>query len=134
MTNATTSEKEGKSILVIEDDPILRNLLSHALLDKYKTFYANDGAIGVEMFNQYKPSLILLDLTLPVMDGFTVLETIRNSGEEGKGVPVIVVSNLGQQSDKDRASALGANDYVVKAEVEVDEIIQRAEKLLQNPA
>jgi DNA-binding response OmpR family regulator len=113
-------------ILVIEDDPILKNLLGKALASTHQVLYANDGQMGVEMFQQYSPALVLLDLTLPRMDGFTVLENIRQkNGELGKTVPVIIVSNLGQQSDKDRALLLGANEYIVKAEVDVDDIVKR---------
>jgi DNA-binding response OmpR family regulator len=64
------------------------------------------------------------------MDGFTILQKIRERPDASKDVPVIIVSNLGQQADKDRAMSLGANDYIVKAEVEIEEIVKRLEKLI----
>lgn len=122
------------SILVVEDDPILKNLLGHTFAGKYQALYASDGAMGLELYEQYKPSVVLLDLMLPVMDGFHVLEALRARADEGKSVPVIIISNLGQESDKQKAMALGANDYMVKADVEIDEIAARIQKILGEPA
>jgi DNA-binding response OmpR family regulator len=125
---------DTKFILVVEDDPILKNLLGHTLAGKYQTLYANDGNEAIALFDQYKPSIVLLDLMLPTMDGFAVLESIRRHEGAEKDTPVIVVSNLGQQKDIERAKALGANDYLVKAEVAIEEIIGKIENLLANQA
>jgi DNA-binding response OmpR family regulator len=119
-----------KFILVVEDDPILKNLLGHTLAGKYQTLYASDGNEAIVLFDQYKPMLLVLDLMLPTMDGFAVLETLRRREDEGKIVPIIVVSNLGQESDKERALSLGASEYLVKAEVDVDEIVSHIESKL----
>lgn len=125
---------ENDYILVVEDDPILKNLLGHTFAGKYQTLYASDGGLAIELFDQYKPKIVLLDLMLPVMDGYAVLETLRKREDEGKTVPVIIVSNLGQEADKKKAMDLGANDYLVKAEVEIDEIAARIEKTLGSGA
>ena len=101
---------DSQFILVVEDDPILKNLLGHTLAGKYQTLYASDGNEAIALFDQYKPKLVLLDLMLPTMDGFAVLETLRKRPDDSAHTPIIVVSNLGQQSDKDKALALGAND------------------------
>lgn len=117
---------ETKFILVVEDDPILKNLLGHTFAGKYQTLYAGTGAEALKLFEQFKPALVLLDLTLPGdTDGFAVLETLRRRDDEGKLVPVIVVSNLGEEAAKARAMGLGANAYLVKAEVDVDEIVAK---------
>ena len=121
---------ETKFILVVEDDPILKNLLGHTFAGKYQTLYASNGAEALALFSQYSPAIVLLDLMLPDMDGFTILQQIRARTDALKDVPVIIVSNLGQQADKDRAMSLGANDYIVKAEVEIEEIVNRLEKLI----
>ncbi len=123
-------QKEGSFILVVEDDPVLKNLLGHTLAGLFQTLYANDGSEALALYDIYKPKLILLDLTLPTMGGFDVLETLRKREDEGKTVPVIVVSNLGQQSDKDRAKTLGVIDYLVKAEVDIEEIVKKVEETL----
>ncbi len=119
-----------KFILVVEDDPILKNLLGHTFAGKYQTLYASDGNEAITLFEQYKPALVLLDLMLPTMDGFAVLENIRARTDESKNVPVIVVSNLGQDKDRERAVSLGATGYLVKAEVSVEEIVTKIESTL----
>ncbi len=125
---------DTKFILVVEDDPILKNLLGHTLAGKFQTLYANDGNEAIALFDQYKPAIVLLDLMLPTMDGFAVLEAIRKHTGSEKDTPVIIVSNLGQQKDIERAKALGANDYLVKAEVAIEEIIGKIEGLLASQA
>ncbi len=117
-------------ILVVEDDPILKNLLGHTFAGKYQTLYASNGAEALALFNQYTPAIVLLDLMLPDMDGFAILQQIRSRTDAAKDVPVIIVSNLGAQTDKDRAMGLGANDYIVKAEVQIEEIVNRMQKFL----
>lgn len=124
---------DTKFILVVEDDPILKNLLGHTFAGRYQTLYAADGNEAIALFETHKPALVLLDLMLPTMDGFAVLETIRGR-EDGKQVPIIVVSNLGQDSDKQRAMGLGATAYLVKAEVDVDEIVAKIENTLNGGA
>jgi two-component system, OmpR family, alkaline phosphatase synthesis response regulator PhoP len=118
-------------IMVVEDDPILKNLLGHTLAGKYQTVYAANGDEALALFEQFKPVLILLDLTLPGgKDGFALLEELRARTDEGKTVPIVVVSNLGEQQAKDRVMALGANGYLVKAEVDVDEIVEKVGEYL----
>jgi DNA-binding response OmpR family regulator len=122
---------DTKFILVVEDDPILKNLLGHTFAGKYQTLYASDGNEALALFEQYKPQILLLDLMLPTMDGFAVLESIRKRTDALKSVPIIVVSNLGQDKDKDRAKALGATEYLVKAEVSIEEIVAKIQAILE---
>ncbi|HEX2792117.1 MAG TPA: response regulator [Candidatus Paceibacterota bacterium] len=121
---------DTRFILVVEDDPVLKNLLGHTFAGKYQTLYASDGNEALALFEQNKPSAVLLDLMLPTMDGFAVLEAIRARTDGLKSTPVIVVSNLGQQKDIERAKSLGANDYLIKAEVAVEEIVSKIEAVL----
>ena len=125
---------DTKFILVVEDDPILKNLLGHTFAGKYQTLYASDGNEALALLEQNHPAVVLLDLMLPTMDGFAVLEAIRARTDDLKNVPVVVVSNLGQQSDIDRAKSLGANEYLVKAEVPIEEIISKIEAFLPKAA
>ena len=124
MTDATTF------ILVVEDDPVLKNLLGHTFAGKYQTLYASNGTEALSLFEANKPALVLLDLILPGMSGFEVLEAIRKRTDAQKDTPVIIVSNLGQESDKEKAKMLGANDYLVKAENSIEEIVARMEAVL----
>lgn len=121
---------DTKFVLVVEDDPILKNLLGHTLAGKYQTLYASDGNEALALFEANKPVLVLLDLMLPTMDGFAVLTAIRSRTDELKSVPIVVVSNLGAEADIAKAKALGANDYLIKAEVAVEEIVAKIESLL----
>lgn len=125
---------DTKFILVVEDDPILKNLLGHTLAGKYQTLYASDGNEALALLEQNQPVLVLLDLMLPTVDGFAVLTAIRARTDALKDVPVIVVSNLGAQADIDRAKSLGANDYLIKAEVAVEEIVGKIDGLIAVPA
>lgn len=121
---------EPRYILVVEDDPILKNLIGHTFAGKYQTIYASDGTEALSLFDQYKPAIILLDLMLPTVGGFEVLEKLRARDDEGKTVPVIIFSNLGQESDREKAMTLGATDYLVKADVDVEEVVGKIESHL----
>jgi DNA-binding response OmpR family regulator len=121
---------ETRFILVVEDDPVLKNLLGHTFAGKYQTLYASDGVQALSFFEQYKPAIVLLDLILPGMSGFEILEKIRARTDALKSTPVIVVSNLGQDADKEKAKTLGANEYLVKAEVSIEEIVTKIEQVL----
>lgn len=125
---------DTRFILVVEDDPILKNLLGHTFAGKYQTLYASDGNEALAFIEQYKPALILLDLMLPTMDGFAVLEAVRARTDAAKDTPIIVVSNLGAETDKERALSLGATAYLVKAEVSVEEIIAKMQSYLSPAA
>jgi DNA-binding response OmpR family regulator len=117
-------------ILVVEDDPVLKNLLGHTFAGKYQTLYATDGQQALALLEANKPKLVLLDLVLPGMSGFDILQAIRGRTDALKGTPVVVVSNLGAEADKERAKSLGANDYLVKAESSVDEIVAKVTAML----
>ena len=121
---------DTKFILVVEDDPVLKNLLGHTLAGKYQTLYASDGNEALALLEANRPVLILLDLMLPTMDGFAVLQSVRARTDELKNVPIIVVSNLGAEADIEKAKSLGANDYLIKAEVAVEEIVAKIESML----
>lgn len=125
---------DTRFILVVEDDPILKNLLGHTFAGKYQTLFAADGEQALQLFEANKPALVLLDLMIPKVDGFGVLEKIRGRTDALKDVPVVVISNLGADKDKERAKTLGATDYLVKAEVAVEEIVAKIESTLATQA
>jgi len=117
-------------VLVVEDDPILKNLLGHSLGTSYHTIFANEGAQALSYLEEYKPSLMLLDLMMPNMDGFAVLQAVRGRTDALKDIPIIVVSNLSASTDKERATQLGATAFLVKAEVSIEEITTKIRELL----
>ncbi len=125
------AETNKKKILVVEDDVAMREIVTHKLSSSgFDVKQAEDGKQGVELFNSEKPDLILLDLMLPEIDGFKVLETIRNSPDKKMAeTPVIVLSNLWSNQDILRTQALKANAYMVKAYFTTEEILSKINEL-----
>ncbi|PIS34360.1 MAG: response regulator [Parcubacteria group bacterium CG08_land_8_20_14_0_20_43_9] len=112
-------------ILIIEDDKFLRELISRKLLsDGFKIEEAIDGEEGLRKIEEVKPDLILLDLILPGLDGFEVLERIKDNPSTS-AVPVLILSNLGQRDEIERGLKLGAVDFLVKAHFTPEEIVDK---------
>ncbi len=125
-------KKRGKKILVVEDDQLLLDLCCKKLQKEgFDVDIAIDGNTALEKIISNKPDLILLDLVLPGIDGFEILKKIReDSDDKIKKIPVIILSNLGQESDIEKGKKLGATDYFIKASVTMDEIARKVKDLL----
>jgi len=118
-------------ILLVEDDRFLRELMSQKLIKMgYDLIAAVDGEEGVEKAKSEKPEIILLDIMLPGIDGFGVLAQVK-ADPSTADIPVIILSNLGQREDIDRALKLGATDFLVKAHFTPQEIIDKIEQYLK---
>lgn len=117
-------------ILIIEDEPGFRRTYSDLFVHLgHKVLEAENGRLGWEVARQEKPSLILLDLVMPEMDGYEVLQKIR--GEElTKEIPVIIFSVLGEQNDIQKALELGANDYIIKGFYSPGEVVKKIGQFL----
>lgn len=123
-------QAEGFKILVVEDDNFLRDLLARKLSQENAQFIAAiDGENALKLIDQDKPSIVLLDLILPGIDGFEVLNKIKQNPEV-KDVPVVILSNLGQDSDIQKAKELGADDFLIKANFSIDEVINKIKELV----
>ncbi len=119
-------------IFVVEDDDFLRDLLVRKLVQEgFRVTIAEDGNTAMQKLKEEKPYVILLDLILPGMDGFAILKFLRASTEL-KDVPVLVLSNLGQREDVQRALQLGASDYLVKAHFTPAEILAKLKQLIRD--
>lgn len=117
-----------KKILIIEDEEILLELLQRKLKQKgYEVSVAKNGEEGLRMIGRIKPDLVLLDIVLPKMGGFEVMEEMAKDGEI-KEIPVVVISNSGQPVEIDRAQALGAKDWLIKTEFDPQEVIDKVVK------
>lgn len=117
-------------ILVIEDDKFLRELIIQKLLKEgYEILEGIDGEEGLQRLQEGKPDLVLLDLILPGIDGFEVLKRAKENTETA-GIPVIILSNLGQQEDVERGVKLGAVNYLIKAHFTPGEIIEKIKVVL----
>jgi DNA-binding response OmpR family regulator len=118
-------------ILIVEDDRFLRELIARKLRNEgYEVIEAVDGEEGLKRIKEEKPDLVLLDLILPGIDGFEVLE--RSKGDpEIASIPVIILSNLGQREEIERGLKLGAIDYLIKAHFTPGEIIEKIKNILK---
>ena len=115
------------SVLIIEDDPNIRELLQMYLeKDGYAVTLAADGGQGLDKFRSIKPDLVLLDLMMPVMDGWAVCKAIRAEGN----TPVIMLTAKGETDDKVQGLKAGADDYVTKP-FEMKELLARIEAVLR---
>ena len=116
--------KRGK-ILFIDDDNFLRKVYETELKENdYEVILAADGKIGIEKAKLEKPDLIILDMILPIMNGFEVLTTLKNDSSTHK-IPVLILSNLGQEIDKKKGLNLGAVDYLVKDDTTLGIIVSK---------
>lgn len=112
-------------ILLIEDDSLIIKIYSTRLkADGYTVISAENGQQGLELAENELPDFILLDIMMPEVDGFTVLEKIR-SNPSLKNTPIIVYSNLAQEAEMERAKQLGANEFIVKANISPTELVQK---------
>jgi len=117
-----------QKIFIVEDDKFLRELMSEELQrEGFSVASAIDGEEGLEKIPQEIPDLVLLDLILPGIDGFEVLKKIKENPAISK-IPVIILSNLGQQDNLDKGMSLGAADYLIKAHYTPREIIAKIKK------
>lgn len=121
---------EAPTILLVEDDPFLSALLKTRLQNEgFAVARAMDGEQAVQALKTSKPSLILLDLILPKKSGFEVMEMIQSDPELAKA-PIIIISNLGQESDVQRGKELGAIEYFVKAKTSIDDLVEKIRQFL----
>lgn len=119
-----------RNILLVEDDEILSKVLSEELKDSdFEVQQAFDGEQGLKIAVSKKPDLILLDLLMPKMHGFDVLRELKKSPETST-IPIIIITMLGQGDDVKKGLELGADDYIVKSQHAVSEIIEKIKAFL----
>ena len=117
-----------KKILIIEDEEILLGLLKRKLVNLgYQVLEAEDGEQGLKLMRETMPDLILLDIIMPKMGGFEVMEEMQKD-ENLKKIPVIIISNSGQPVELDRAKKLGAKDWLIKTEFDPQDVVDKVIK------
>lgn len=122
----------AKKILLIEDDEFLSEVLIKRLdEDGYEVTLSKTAVDGLVILKDLKPDLILLDLILPEMSGFEFLKKIK-ANPNFSAVPVVILSNLSQEKEKNEAKALGAIDYLIKATYTTKEILDRIKEIIGN--
>lgn len=118
-------------VLIVEDEEFLVRAVKDNLISEGCTVsVAMDGEAVFEEIKKKKPALILLDLLLPKKNGFDVLKELKSS-PEWQLIPVVVLSNLGEDSEIKRALDLGASDYFVKSQHPIQEVVEKVKEYLQ---
>lgn len=118
----------SKKILIAEDEKPMANALDLKLQSAgYETHVVYDGEAAVTAIKESKYDLLILDLIMPIKDGFYVLKELKNLNIK---IPVIVASNLGQEEDKKRAKDLGAHYYFIKSDTTLTAIIEQVKSVL----
>lgn len=118
-------DAQKQKILLVEDDEALANVYRSRLeLEGFDTVVVGNGEEALSKTLEYKPALILLDAMMPKITGFDVLDILRNTPET-KDVKVIMLTALSQANDKARANKLGVDDYLVKSQVVIGDVVER---------
>ena len=118
-----------KKVLVVEDVDFNRDLVVQLLEDKYHVIEAVNGQEGVELAERERPDLILMDLSLPVMDGWEATRRLK-ANDDLRSIPVIALTAHAMAGDKEKALAAGCDDYLVKP-LDEDELMARIAKYLE---
>lgn len=114
-----------KKILLVEDDTALSNVYKSRLeMEGFDTYTENNGEDALSAAIDVKPDLILLDAMMPKISGFDVLDILRNTPETAD-IKIIMLTALSQPKDKERAETLGVNDYLVKSQVVISDVVER---------
>ncbi len=113
------------SIVIVEDDVFLRRLYELKFKEqKFDVKVAEDGQAGLELIRATKPSVVLLDIELPKLDGFAVLQALKQD-EATRQIPVLMLTNSSTQASIDQARSLGAADYIIKAHFLPSEVVAK---------
>lgn len=119
-----------KKVLVIEDEAALSDLLSEKFTQEgFRVRSAESAETGIKLALHFHPDLILLDIILPGMDGLAMLKKLRHDSW-GKGVPVIILSNLNDQKKVSEAMKIGVYDFLVKSNVKLADVVKEVREVL----
>jgi DNA-binding response OmpR family regulator len=119
---------KAKKILLAEDDQFISRAYKDGLgRAGFEIIVAMDGLEASEKIREVRPDLVLLDLIMPGRNGFEVLEDMK-ADKQLKDIPVIILSNLGQESDVERGRSLGAEDYLIKSDISMKEVIEKIKR------
>ncbi|MFH2063211.1 MAG: response regulator [bacterium] len=122
-----TKKGTAKRVLLMEDESALSRIIGIKLGNAgFEVVTAMDGEAGLKLAGESDFDLVILDLMMPVVDGFSVLKSLRESGNR---TPVLVTSNLSQPADEARARELGAQEFMIKSDVSLSEIVECVRRL-----
>lgn len=120
-----------KTILLVEDDTIISSMYKAKFEDDgFKVLTAQDGASGLELIKKEKPDIVMLDVIIPGLDGFSVLEEVKKDAAT-KDIIVIMLTNLGTEDDRAKGYKMGAADYLVKASLTPAQVSEKIKEFLK---
>ncbi|MBI2416158.1 MAG: response regulator [Candidatus Kerfeldbacteria bacterium] len=119
------------SVIVVEDEAFLSKILSERLVDEgfQRVDVAGNGEEALQKIRSNPPDIVLLDMILPKLNGFEVLQTLKADAKL-KTIPVLILSNLGQDQDIEQAKRYGASDYIVKSNFSIQKVINKIYSIL----
>jgi two-component system phosphate regulon response regulator PhoB len=124
-STSTTSAGHPKRLLLVEDDDALANVyVSRLETEGFEVRRVDNGEDALAAALSFKPNLVLLDVMMPKVSGFDVLDILRNTPETAN-LKIIMLTALSQESDKERADSLGVDDYLVKSQVVIADVVER---------
>ena len=123
-------QSNAPKILIIDDDPFIVDMYVIKLKEEHFLIEtAHDGREGLEKIKEFNPDVVLLDVVMPIMDGFGLLEALKTQSR-ACAAKIILLTNLGQQQDVERGMHLGADDYLIKAHFTPSEVVAKIKSLL----
>lgn len=130
---AHSGQARQAKILLVEDDPMLQDIYLTKFKEKgFDVSLASDGEKVIPQLKRSMPDLMLLDIVLPLKDGWEVLKEVRKNAK-WNGVKIVVLSNIGEASDVEKGFAMGANLYLIKAHFTPSQVVQEINQLLTQP-
>lgn len=128
-------QAKNYSVIVVEDESFLSKVLAERLEDEgfQRVDVAGNGEEAMQKIKANPPSIILLDMILPKKNGFEVLAELKQD-KKLQNIPVLVLSNLGQDQDVEQAKALGAADYLVKSNFSLQKVVAKVYSILESHA
>ncbi len=127
-------KKKKKYIILLEDEPTMANLIDLELKKfGYRVKAISNGKEGLAAIQKSKPDLVLLDMVLPGLRGFAILDALHKGGAL-PGLPVIIISNSGQPVEIERALKLGVRDYLIKVNFTPQEVVEKVDRLFRSEA
>lgn len=119
-----------KKILLVEDDEVLASVYSARLeMEDFEVMEVHDGEQALTAALKYRPDLMILDAMMPKISGFDVLDILRNTPET-MNLQIIMLTALSQESDRERAEKLGVDEYLVKSQVMISDVIEKVREHL----
>ncbi|MCK5084709.1 MAG: response regulator [Candidatus Pacebacteria bacterium] len=124
-------QNKKTKVIIIEDDSYISDMYRIKFeSEDFETIVANNGVEGIKLLERVVPDIILLDVVMPKIDGFSVLKAIKKNPKLDK-IPVILLTNLSQKENVERGFELGASSYIIKAHFTPSEVVEKIKEVLK---